>query len=355
MEQSTRSQNLKSINDYSQKLMVAFQESCVRLGEENVFNFQLAGREIAIHAAGKKLQQKTNQALLHLELNTSIVPNLSIYTWDESESGISLPTLPWENPTEIAEDSIIQFSLENFHVLHCENKTLFYLYDTMNNCAFCVIKNATILSNSNLTSPYFKIIALWASHQKLNILHAGCVAIDGKAVLIVGRGGKGKSSTSIQCLIDGLDYLSDDYVMVDLNGNKPLAYSMYSTGKLNAYHLKGFKKIPSIAKEGIVDKNNKPLLFLYTNFKNQIVKQAEIKAILTPEIRATKKTNYHLISPVESLKSLAPSTLIQLKINNLNTLNSLAQLTRKLPNFSLEIGSDFEDISTKVKEIISNL
>ncbi len=86
-----------------------------------------------------------------------------------------------------------------------------------------------------------------------------------------------------------------------------------------------------------------------------MVKQSEIKAILTPEIRATEKTNHQLISPAEPLKSLDTNTLTQLKIKNLNTLNTLAQLTRKLPNYRLEIGSDFEDISTKVKKIISNL
>ncbi len=39
MELSTRSQNHTVIIDYSQKLMIAFQESCVRLGEENNFFF----------------------------------------------------------------------------------------------------------------------------------------------------------------------------------------------------------------------------------------------------------------------------------------------------------------------------
>jgi hypothetical protein len=349
--------NLKSLDHYFEDLHRNFSIASTNLGGIFSFDFELANKKITISSAGEKLLLLTTQALVHLEAEKieSLEKPFIIYTWDEKESNIPLPEHPWITPDGLVEDSFVQFHLEYYFVSQFDNQSILFLYNFKENVAFCIVKDAKKLNNSFLSSPFFKLIALWASKQKLNILHAGCVSLNNKGALIVGRSGKGKSSTSVQCLIDGLDYLSDDYILIDDSGEKTIAYSIFNTGKLKLNHIEKFNKIQSSFKIGNLDKNNKPLLFLSTLFKEQIKRSTEIKAIIVPNITSNRSADYYRISSVEALKALAPSTLVQLRINGLNELKSLADLTRKFPNYCVELGSDFEDISLKVKRIIEEV
>ena len=46
-------------------------------------------------------------------------------------------------------------------------------------------------------------------------LHASCVAYDGRAVLILGKSGTGKSSLALQLLGLGCDLVADDQTLID--------------------------------------------------------------------------------------------------------------------------------------------
>jgi hypothetical protein len=358
MEKNDISENLTTLIDFYNRAKLNFNRACDNLKFESKFYFSLASKELVIRSAGRNIQEITCRALKHIEKVVDVsssTPSLEILVWDIKESGVNMPIQPWETPENLVEDSFVQFHLAHFFVSQFDNQSILYIYNLVANQVICIIQDANKLNNSFLSSPYFKIIALWACNQNLNILHAGCVSFDNKAVLIVGRSGKGKSSTSVQCLIDGLDYLSDDYILVDMNGEKPIAYSLFNTGKLKNNHIERFSKIQGKYTQGILDKNDKPLLFLHPFFRNQLIKSAEIRAIIVPNITQEVKASYQSISDVESLRALAPSTLIQLKINNLNQLNSLANLTRNLPNYQLNLGSDFSNITAMVKELIVSL
>ncbi len=349
--------NLKYLDVYFKNLQNLFQLASVKLDGIHSLNFQLANKNLTITSAGEKLLHHTTQALSHLIVKSPVLKEkpFTIFMWDENESGISLPNPPWVTPDNLLEDTFVQFHLDYYFAERFHNQSILYLYNLKENSAFCVIKDADQLINYFVAAPFIKLISVWASKQKLNILHAGCVSLNNKGVLIVGKSGKGKSSTSVQCVIDGLDYLSDDYILIDDTGEKTVAYSIFNTGKLKFNHIEKFKKIQSFIEIGKLDQNNKPLLFLAPIFKDQIKQNTEVKAIIVPLITSNVTANYYRISSIEALKALAPSTLVQLRINGLNELKSLADLTRKFPNFCLELGSDFEDISFKVKKIIEEI
>jgi serine kinase of HPr protein (carbohydrate metabolism regulator) len=54
-------------------------------------------------------------------------------------------------------------------------------------------------------------------------VHASCVAIDGRAVLIAGRSGRGKSDLSMRLIDRGATLVSDDYVIVRRKDGRLLA------------------------------------------------------------------------------------------------------------------------------------
>lgn len=54
-------------------------------------------------------------------------------------------------------------------------------------------------------------------------LHASCVAIDGRAVLIEGRSGSGKSDLALRLIDRGAQLVSDDYTMLVRDRGRLLA------------------------------------------------------------------------------------------------------------------------------------
>jgi hypothetical protein len=77
----------------------------------------------------------------------------------------------------------------------------------------------------------FGVFTLACRAQGLVPLHAACVGLDGRGILLMGPSGAGKSTVALQCLLDGLDFLSEDSVFV-------APKSMRATGTANYLHVR---------------------------------------------------------------------------------------------------------------------
>jgi serine kinase of HPr protein (carbohydrate metabolism regulator) len=55
------------------------------------------------------------------------------------------------------------------------------------------------------------------------LLHATCIAISGRAVLIAGRSGSGKSDLALRLIDRGARLVSDDYTLLSPSGERLLA------------------------------------------------------------------------------------------------------------------------------------
>jgi hypothetical protein len=96
-----------------------------------------------------------------------------------------------------------------------------------------------VVSPSMLGYPYhiryelieFAVYTLAARVQHLVSLHAACVGIGGRGVLMMGASGAGKSTVALQCLLDGFEFLSEDSVFV-------APRTMRATGIANFLHTR---------------------------------------------------------------------------------------------------------------------
>jgi hypothetical protein len=96
-----------------------------------------------------------------------------------------------------------------------------------------------VVSEDMLRFPYhtryelieFAVFTLAARTQGLVPLHAACVGIEGRGVLLMGATGAGKSTLSLQCLLQGFEFLSEDSVFVQ-------ADTLRATGVANFLHVR---------------------------------------------------------------------------------------------------------------------
>jgi hypothetical protein len=76
----------------------------------------------------------------------------------------------------------------------------------------------------------FAVFTLASRAQRLVPLHAACVGLDGRGLLLMGPSGAGKSTIALQCLLEGFDFLAEDSVFVAPD-------SMRATGTANFLHV----------------------------------------------------------------------------------------------------------------------
>jgi hypothetical protein len=76
----------------------------------------------------------------------------------------------------------------------------------------------------------FAVFSLAQRAQGLVSLHAACVGLDGRGVLMMGPSGAGKSTVALLCLLQGLDFLSEDAAFVAPD-------SLLATGVANFLHV----------------------------------------------------------------------------------------------------------------------
>ena len=110
-----------------------------------------------------------------------------------------------------------------------------------------VISDATITAASaDMTTYYYGVknleseIFIREGHLLVKILynilktdtttlvHGACVGIDGKGILLCARGQRGKSTLAVLSMIEGFEYVSDDYLTLEKDNGNLYAYPIYS-------------------------------------------------------------------------------------------------------------------------------
>jgi hypothetical protein len=77
----------------------------------------------------------------------------------------------------------------------------------------------------------FAVFTLAARAQSLVPLHAACVGLGGRGILLMGASGAGKSTVALLSVLNGLDFLSEDSVFVAPD-------TMLATGVANFLHVR---------------------------------------------------------------------------------------------------------------------
>jgi hypothetical protein len=193
-------------------------------------------------------------------------------------------------------------------------------------------------------APYLPILKAFLQHHNITMLHAGAVALNNAAALLIGRGGSGKSTTALLCLEAGLDYLADDYCAFA----GTTVYSLYSSAKIH---------FADAARVNFIELNHNPdfekgYTMLFPRFQKQLRHAAPIRALVLPRVGG--RLGFEVISPQTALLALAPSTLFQLRDSG-EVLSKLAALVRNLPCFRLHLGDQPEAVPEAIKGLLEKL
>lgn len=333
-------------------------EDCFRKGRETnelISKIVKIGPSLVrFNFLGKELLPIFFKAFHHLEvtqLREEDSIGLVINLWDVSSTGAAIISPPWKSETPHHLGLIESFSNEGIFTLQQPGSGAIYMYHEEKCQA-----NYCVFSKQNI--PYWesdfplRMIFHWFfKNSSLQPVHSAVVGTHQGGLMLVGKGGSGKSTTTLSCLQSSLKIAGDDYVLIDTNTKR--AYSLFNICKLSPQSLQLLKH-KHIAEErlsGPIDGKFRIAL----EGENDMLHEVPIKAILLPQVSYHTETTIIPCSAAESLLALSPTTLFQLPGLRELAFKKMSDLVRSIPNYHLLLGSDIKQIPDILHQFIQSL
>jgi len=300
--------------------------------------------------------------LEHWAVEPNGQPDLTIHLWDDASTNTQMPPPPWlgygvYDPNGGMKGvygkrgEVRGFNTDRIRTAFQWGSDVLSVLDIEQGRAIFWTRNAEHLPQWEIGSPLRNILHWWLNKQGMQYIHAGAVGTPEGGVLLVGKGGSGKSTTALTCLNSDLVYVSDDYCLVSTDPT-PTALNLYNTGKVREDNI---HRVPHLAPViHNIDKldQEKALFFLNRFMPEKLSKGFPLKAILIPRVTGKVDTTLTSAPDTAGLSALTLSTVHQLPGAGPAALQIIKRLTSQIPCYYLELGTDLAQIPRVIKEML---
>lgn len=318
--------------------------------------FHIAGYRVCLQFAGSSLEQRLTPALEHLSAPACDSPDLTVCLWDSLSTASELPAPPWSHEDYGVHGEISGYNTSQLRTAFNLGSGVLSMLDTQRNVALFWIRDVNSLPIYESGAPLLTIFHWWMGTRKRQLVHAAAIGHESGGILLVGKGGSGKSSTSLRALDANSDllYAADDYCLVSNDGT-PLVHSLYSSGKIHSKDTAIFPFLQPALDKSYDLNNEKALFFLKDHFEGKISSGFPIKAVVLPCVTGQANTRVVQASSAAALLALAPSTIFQLSGAGQPAFKVLSELVRTVPCYILELGTERAQIPGAISDLLRKL
>ncbi len=179
-------------------------------------------------------------------------------------------------------------------------------------------------------------------------IHAAAVSFAGRAALLIGPGGSGKSTFAIEAAGRGHGFIGDDYVLLG-PGRPPRVEALFRSAKLHA--PSGSTPLRRrFTSAGAMQPGDEKAVLLAAD--DVLVPFAPLQVVLAPVVAGGDVPRLHPISAAQAVRVAAPSTLSQIPGSEPEKLALLARLLAARPCFRLELARDHRRNIEAVAELV---
>ena len=327
-----------------------FRQAVDNVGEIH-HDYRVAGTTVRLSFAGGRLVPFLTRALEHLRIDPVENPDATFCLWDSQSTRVTMLPPPCDREGFSDRGDLWGFNSRRIKTAFHYHDYSVNLFDHERRTGIYWVQNNAVLPYWVLASPLRTLFHWWMERNGCQLVHAAAVGVGDDALLIVGKGGLGKSSTALTCLADGLEFMGDDYVIVR-SEPRPAVYSLYATAKLNREDIDRFPEFrPHLSKQE-VPPDEKAVLFLNPRFSSGLRLEMPIAAIAVP--RVVDRAETRLIPEAEAVVQQAASftTMSQLPYSGNHTLQLFAALCGSLPGYRIELGREATGITGAISSFL---
>ncbi len=329
-----------------------YAQAAARLGE-HVQDYCPGGVRIRLCSAGRTYATVIEAALRHRQMTVEGQPDVTLYLWESAASQVPGPECPvnpdsWQHepsidPRGVLSDAAVWAAFDRgSHTLS--------LFATQAQQGYFWVADPMALPHYEQGSPLRGLLSRALQTRGWFWSHAGAVGDAQGAVLLCGPGGSGKSTSVLACLEAGWGYLGDDYCLTR-GGPTPQVASLYNTAKLKTpAEAARFSRLPPTRTER---PDGKLIYWLYPECAAQLLDMAPLRAIVLPQITpGLGQSRLQPCSALQALRSLAPSSLLQVPGAGQATLQGLAHVVRAVSCHTLWLSPDIRQIPPLLQTLL---
>jgi len=202
----------------------------------------------------------------------------------------------------------------------------------------------------------FAVFTLVTRDQPVLPLHAACVGVRDRAVLLLGESGAGKSTATLQCMLAGLGVLAEDVVFVEPRRLTVTGVPNYLHLRLETPHLLPLALARRIRRAPVIERRGSGVrkyeLDLRGAAKTSLLLPASLVAVVVLSSRKAKHGEL-LLRELPARELLRALKRDQPYARSRPRWRTLRASLRRLPKFRLERGAAAEDTATALAELLT--
>jgi len=290
-------------------LDAASDQAAAAAGGFSEHHLGVARQTVRVRFAGPALVSHITRALAHLSVPPAPGPSLTIRVWDSHSTRVPAPVPDGvQHPVRgyIGSGGFFQWEGTSLSAL-----------DAQRGQGWDWGRNAE--SGIDRAAPLSAVFRSWLASREIQLVHAAAVGTEHGCVLLVGRGGAGKSSAVLACVAQGLRCVGDDACLLGPD-NPPTVFSLYS----------------SVQEEvRAIEPGGKTLAFLPTR---ALLHEAPLRAVAIVSTSGREDSLVRPASPGQALAALGPTSILRMPGPAQSTLARLARILEAVPCRHLEVG-----------------
>jgi hypothetical protein len=334
------------------QLRAAFREAEARAPAEER-PFRIGGHQVLLRFAGPDVLQAVAPAFAHLAAPVAQEPELMVDIWDSASTGAAPPERPGVDP-ESAAGAFYFFEDPPLRGVFQPGMEALSAVDLRANRAWYWVADPGALPYWERAAPIRQILHWWMATRGHQQVHGGAVGTPDGGVLLVGKGGSGKSTFALASLVSELQYAGDDYTMVSIRP-RPWVHSLFNSGKVDPENLWRVPHLEPAVSNAEHLATEKAVVFVAQHFPDRLIDGFPLRAIVLPTITGASRTRAAPTSRAAALTALAPSTVFQLHTAGGHALRYMARLVQEVPAYVLELGSDVSETPEVILALLHDL
>jgi hypothetical protein len=182
------------------------------------------------------------------------------------------------------------------------------------------------------------------------MVHAAAVGIAGKGALMCARGGGGKSTLAVSALLNGFQYVSDDYLVLSKT-DRLYAYPIYSTINLS---LEMYRQMDTLQSEYLYDNYYKPKYTLSIAAHHAgFTKKLPLEMVIFPKISDVEKPSIEPADKGKAIVQMIHSTITQMgDKTNADYAKMMISFLSGLDFYQINLSPDLEANVKLLKQFI---
>jgi hypothetical protein len=186
-----------------------------------------------------------------------------------------------------------------------------------------------------------------------HLAHCAAVGTGDGAILLVGPGGSGKSTTALGCHLDGMGYVGDDYCLIATDTG-PMVHSLFGTAKVRIEESIEAGPLGAHMMRATPPAGGKAVAVVSARPGACLVDSAPVAVVAAVTVGADSRTRVHDATRAEVLAALAPNSLQQLPGVTPASFVALSQLVQSAPVCRIELGHDRREVTSVIRSVLAD-